>query len=78
MPVAGRSHGGGASCFDRIKFGMMIGGAVGLSVGAIFGTGAGIRYGLRGRELLTNLGKVMLQSGGTFAVFMGVGSAIRC
>ena len=77
MPVAGRSH-GGVSCFDKIKYGVMIGGAVGVSVGAIFGTMAGIRYGLRGRELLSNLAKVMLQTGGTFGVFMGIGSAIRC
>ena len=56
----------------------MIGGAVGLSIGAIFGTVAGIKYGLRGRELITNLGKVMIQTGGTFGTFMGIGSAIRC
>ena len=56
----------------------MIGGAVGLSIGAIFGTAAGIKYGLRGRELITNLGKVMMQTGGTFGTFMGIGSAIRC
>ena len=71
-------HRGGPTCFDRIKYGVMIGFAVGMSTGAIFGTVAGIRYGLRGRELLTQLGKVMLQTGGTFGVFMGVGSAIRC
>ncbi len=79
MPVAGRGHGGGGvSCFDKIKYGAMIGGAVGLSIGAIFGTVAGIKYGLRGRELITNLGKVMIQTGGTFGTFMGIGSAIRC
>lgn len=66
------------SCFDRVKFGAMIGIAVGVSTGAIFGTYTGIRYGLRGRELFTQLGKVMLQSGGTFGAFMSIGSAIRC
>ena len=71
-------HSGGPSCFERVKYGAAIGFAVGISTGAIFGTVAGIRYGLRGRELLSQLGKVMLQTGGTFGVFMGVGSAIRC
>ena len=68
----------GPSCFDRIKFGAMIGFAVGMSTGAIFGTFMGLRHGLRGRELLSQLGKVMLQSGGTFGAFMSIGSAIRC
>ena len=77
MPIAGRVP-SGPTCFDRVKFGAMIGFAVGISTGAIFGTFAGIRYGLRGRELLSQLGKVMLQTGGTFGVFMGIGSAIRC
>lgn len=36
------------------------------------------RYGLRGRELVTSIGKIMLQGGGTFGVFMSVGTAIRC
>ena len=36
------------------------------------------RYGLRGRELLMNVGKIMLQGGGTFSVFLAVGTAIRC
>lgn len=36
------------------------------------------RYGLRGRELVSSIGKIMLQGGGTFGVFMSVGTAIRC
>ena len=68
----------GPTCFERVKYGAMIGFAIGISTGAIFGSAAGIRYGLRGRKLLSQLGKVMLQSGGSFAVFLAVGSAIRC
>lgn len=71
-------HSGGPTCFDRIKFGAMIGFAVGVSTGAIFGTFTGLRYGLRGRELLSQLAKVMLQTGGTFGMFMAIGSGIRC
>lgn len=36
------------------------------------------RYGLRGRELVNNVGKVMLQGGGTFGTFMAIGTGIRC
>lgn len=36
------------------------------------------RAGLRGRELMGLVGKSMLQGGGTFGVFMSVGTAIRC
>lgn len=36
------------------------------------------RYGLRGKELITTIGKTMLQSGGTFGTFMAIGSGIRC
>ena len=36
------------------------------------------RAGLRGRELTSMVGKSMLQGGGTFGVFMSVGTAIRC
>jgi len=37
-----------------------------------------IRYGLRGRELFNNVGKVMIQGGGTFGTFMAIGTGIRC
>lgn len=36
------------------------------------------RYGLRGRELINNVGKVMIQGGGTFGTFMAIGTGIRC
>lgn len=36
------------------------------------------RYGMRGRELINNVGKVMLQGGGTFGTFMAIGTGIRC
>jgi len=66
------------SCFDRVKVGFMIGFAVGMSSAALFGTYSAFKYGLRGRELVTSIGKIMLQGGGTFGVFMSVGTAIRC
>lgn len=36
------------------------------------------RYGMRGRELINNVGKVMIQGGGTFGTFMAIGTGIRC
>ena len=39
---------------------------------------ADFRMGLRGRELMSNVGKMMLQGGGTFGTFMSIGTAIRC
>jgi hypothetical protein len=36
------------------------------------------RLGLRGRELITSMGKVMVQGGFTFGTFMAIGTAIRC
>ena len=78
MPVSSRQHSGGVRCIDRVKLGFLMGGAIGASVGALYGGYAGIRYGLRGRELLRGLGTAIAQSGGTFGVFMAIGSAIRC
>ncbi|CAH3015449.1 unnamed protein product [Porites evermanni] len=66
------------SCFDRVKVGFMMGFAIGMSSAALFGTYSALKYGLRGRELVSSIGKIMLQGGGTFGVFMSVGTAIRC
>jgi len=66
------------SCFDRVKVGFLMGFAIGMSSAALFGTYSALKYGLRGRELVTSIGKIMLQGGGTFGVFMSVGTAIRC
>ncbi|KAJ6631716.1 Reactive oxygen species modulator 1 [Pseudolycoriella hygida] len=80
MPVPSNvySHGQGPSCFDRMKMGFGIGFCVGMASGALFGGFSALRYGLRGRELINNVGKVMLQGGGTFGTFMAIGTGIRC
>ena len=77
MPMPQRAA-QGPSCFDRVKMGFMIGCAVGMSSAALFGTYSALRMGLRGRELASSIGKVMLQGGGTFGTFMSIGTAIRC
>ncbi|EEB11996.1 conserved hypothetical protein [Pediculus humanus corporis] len=68
----------GPSCWDKVKMGFAIGFCVGLVSGTIFGGFTAFRYGLRGKELVSNVGKVMLQGGGTFGTFLAIGSGIRC
>ncbi|XP_015925735.1 reactive oxygen species modulator 1 [Parasteatoda tepidariorum] len=79
MPVAPpSSYSQGPSCFDRMKMGFGIGMCVGLASGALFGGFSALRYGIRGRELIQSVGKMMLQGGGTFGTFMAIGTGIRC
>lgn len=78
MPVPVGAYGQGPSCWDRIRYGFLMGSCVGLSCGALFGGFSGFRYGLRGGELVRSVGKVMLQGAGTFGTFMAIGSGIRC
>ncbi|XP_062556205.1 reactive oxygen species modulator 1 [Armigeres subalbatus] len=66
------------SCVDRMKTGFTIGFCVGMASGALFGGFSALRYGLRGRELINNVGKTMIQGGGTFGTFMAIGTGIRC
>ncbi|XP_044006474.1 reactive oxygen species modulator 1 [Aphidius gifuensis] len=79
MPVPGGQYQqSGPSCFDRMKMGFGIGFCVGLASGVIFGGFTGLRFGLRGKELITNVGKTMISGGGTFGTFMAIGTGIRC
>uniref|UniRef100_A0A0K8TPW5 Reactive oxygen species modulator 1 n=1 Tax=Tabanus bromius TaxID=304241 RepID=A0A0K8TPW5_TABBR len=79
MPIpSGVYNQQGPSCFDKVKTGFTIGFCVGMASGALFGGFSALRYGLRGRELVNNVGKVMMQGGGTFGTFMAIGTGIRC
>lgn len=83
MPIGGapqnyRQGQAGQSCFDKIKMGFGMGFVIGASTGFLFGGFQAFRYGLRGRELVTTLVKSMGQAGGSFGVFMAVGTALRC
>jgi len=79
MPVGGyQGYQQGPSCWQRVKMGFMIGFCVGMGSGALFGGFQALRLGLRGRELINNVGKVMVQGGGTFGTFMAIGTGIRC
>ncbi|XP_027723064.1 reactive oxygen species modulator 1 isoform X1 [Vombatus ursinus] len=87
MPVAVGPYGQSQpTCFDRVKMGFVMGCAVGMAAGALFGTFSCLssiqayssRIGMRGRELMGGIGKTMMQSGGTFGTFMAIGMGIRC
>ena len=83
MPLGGVPQGygskqGGQSCFDKVKMGFMMGFGIGMSTGLLFGGFQAFRLGLRGRELYSTLGKSMGQAGGSFGLFMAVGTALRC
>uniref|UniRef100_A0A023F998 Reactive oxygen species modulator 1 n=3 Tax=Triatominae TaxID=70999 RepID=A0A023F998_TRIIF len=78
MPVPVGGYQSGPSCWDKMRMGFLIGFSVGIASGALFGGFTAFRYGLRGRELVNNLAKTMLQSGGTFGTFMAIGTGIRC
>jgi hypothetical protein len=51
---------------------------LGMASGVLLGGFQALRFGLRGRELTMTVGKAMLQAGGSFGVFMSVGTALRC
>ncbi|VDN09321.1 unnamed protein product, partial [Dibothriocephalus latus] len=78
MPVPSGSYGqmSQPSCFSRMKMGFVMGFCVGVATGAIFGGFSCLRFGLRGRELVQTVGKSMIQGGGTFGMFMAIGTAI--
>ena len=83
MPVGGlsQSYGRGQqgpTCFEKVRTGFMMGFAIGMSTGFLFGGFQAFRFGLRGRELISTLAKSMGQAGGSFGVFMSVGTALRC
>lgn len=65
-------------CFDRIKFGFLLGAGVGVGLGAMYGSFYALRHGVRGKDLFRLVGSTVTQTGGTFGVFMAVGSGIRC
>ena len=81
MPVGGLAQGraaGGQTCFDKVKMGFLMGFTIGMSTGFLFGGFQAFRLGLRGRELVSTLAKSMGQAGGSFGVFMSIGTALRC
>ena len=79
MPIpAGAGGQDQPGCFQRIQLGFMMGMCVGMASGLIFGGFGGLRHGLRGRELMKQVGQVMVQGGGSFGTFMSIGTAVLC
>ncbi|XP_019871109.1 reactive oxygen species modulator 1 [Aethina tumida] len=79
MPVPGGVYQQqGPSCLDKMKMGFFLGFCVGMASGALFGGFSALRGGMRGKELVNTVGKVMLQGGGSFGTFLAIGSGLRC
>ena len=83
MPVGGVPQGyqqrpGQQTCFDKVKMGFGMGFCIGMASGVLLGGFQAFRLGLRGREMVTTVGKAMLQAGGSFGTFMAVGTGLRC
>jgi hypothetical protein len=65
MPIGGAPQGyqqrgaNQTSCFDRVKMGFGMGFCVGMATGVLLGGFQALRYGVRGRELISLVGKSM-------------------
>ncbi|EDQ84210.1 uncharacterized protein MONBRDRAFT_30500 [Monosiga brevicollis MX1] len=66
------------TCFDQVKGGFVVGGALGLAAGGVYGTLTCMSAGYRGRKLLRGTALQMLTFGATFGFFLAVGTGIRC
>ncbi|KAI9621718.1 hypothetical protein KEM48_007604 [Puccinia striiformis f. sp. tritici PST-130] len=65
------------SVVQKMGMGAAMGGAVGMTLGFLFGGFAIISRGAGPRGPLNTLATYMASSGGTFAFFMSIGSVIR-
>ncbi|KAF8976489.1 subunit of TIM23 translocase complex [Entomortierella lignicola] len=65
------------SKFERAKVGAMMGGAVGLCIGLVFGGFTILRYGPGTRGYVNTLAQTMVTTTATFAFFMAIGSVVR-
>ncbi|PLW11858.1 hypothetical protein PCANC_16096 [Puccinia coronata f. sp. avenae] len=65
------------SILQKMGMGAAMGGAVGMTLGFLFGGFAIISRGAGPRGPLNTLATYMASSGGTFAFFMSIGSVIR-
>ncbi|KAI8354940.1 reactive mitochondrial oxygen species modulator 1-domain-containing protein [Mortierella sp. GBAus27b] len=65
------------SKLERAKTGAMMGGAVGLCIGLVFGGISLLRNGPGSRGYVNSLAQTMVSTTATFAFFMSIGSVIR-
>ncbi|VDO72103.1 unnamed protein product [Heligmosomoides polygyrus] len=75
MPVAaveGVPGGHQPTCFQKIRLGFMMGCMIRGATGVPLGGFLAFRMGLRGREMLIQIGKIVTQSGGSFGIFMSM------
>uniref|UniRef100_A0A914ZHX8 Reactive oxygen species modulator 1 n=1 Tax=Parascaris univalens TaxID=6257 RepID=A0A914ZHX8_PARUN len=80
VPQGYQVVGGGQqpSCWTKLKLGFMMGAVIGGATGVLLGSYAAFRMGLRGKEMMVQIGKIAAQSGGSFGIFMMVAQGLRC
>ncbi|CAJ0960285.1 unnamed protein product, partial [Mesorhabditis belari] len=79
VPTSHQAAGGqSASCFQKLRMGFMMGCMIGGATGVLLGGFGAFRGGLRGKEMIVQMGKVAAQSGGSFGIFMAVAQGLRC
>uniref|UniRef100_A0A0M3HUR6 Reactive oxygen species modulator 1 n=2 Tax=Ascaris TaxID=6251 RepID=A0A0M3HUR6_ASCLU len=80
VPQGYQVVGGGQqpSCWTKLKLGFMMGAVIGGATGVLLGSYAAFRMGLRGKEMVVQIGKIAAQSGGSFGIFMMVAQGLRC
>ncbi|PKY48953.1 hypothetical protein RhiirA4_404911 [Rhizophagus irregularis] len=66
-----------SSRIDHMKHGVIMGSALGVCLGLAFGTYHVLKHGPSTRGYISTFGRYMASSAGNFAIFMGIGSAIR-
>lgn len=64
-------------CQQAVMSGGLMGGGTGMVIGILSGTMQCIGQGFTKREALRTIGRTSFISAGSFAVFMGVGQALR-
>jgi hypothetical protein len=65
-------------CLNRVTTGAMLGGAVGASVGAVYGTYEAFAYKVPGLLKIRVIGRSTVTSSALFGLFLSAGSLLQC
>lgn len=65
-------------CMNRVVTGAAVGGALGSSIGAMYGTYEAFRYKVPGLQKVRYIGQTTLSSAAVFGLFLGAGSLLHC
>ncbi|KAK9819952.1 hypothetical protein WJX72_004329 [[Myrmecia] bisecta] len=65
-------------CANRVVTGAGVGGALGASIGALYGTYEAFRHRVPGIYKIRYIGQTTLSSAAVFGLFLGAGSLLHC